>query len=280
MRTLVRCCLCNFIIFIHWCSIASAQLVSIPDSNLKQVILETLNLSDEIPLTQQEMLRLTRLVAKEKQIENLTGLEYATNLTVLRLPQNEASDLTPLAGLMHLRALSIWGNPISDLSPLANLTELSELNLGACRISDITPLTNLTQLQSLSLHYNLIEDLSALAKLTQLTKLHLNNNRIMDVSPLANLANLMALRIGGNSIRDFSPLLGLDLEMVDIDIHMLHELASAEVEIPDPNLERAIREQLILPDGIPVTQLVMKQLTRLDAGDNQIEDLAGLETCY
>ena len=87
----------------------------------------------------------------------------------------------------------------------------------------------------------------------------------------------MDLKLAGNSIRDFSPLLELNLENVDMNIHMLQELASAEVEIADSNLERAIREQLALPDETSLTQLAMKQLTRLDAGDNQIEDLAGLE---
>ena len=299
MMTLARCCMCSFIIFTYWSSTVSAQVVDLPDPNLKQAILETLNLPDEIPLTQQEMLQLTRLNAKEKQIENLTGLEYATNLTDLRLARNEVSNLTPLARLNHLRLLSLWDNPISDLSPLANLTELTGLDLGTCQISDIAPLANLTQLRWLHLHNNQIEDIAPLTKLTrltdlwlqsnkvsdiillgkleQLTELALSHNRIVDVSPLANLVNLIDLKIAGNSIRDFSPLLELNLKNVDIDIHMFQELAAAEVEIPDPNLEHAIREKLVLPDEISLTQADMLQLGNLDASNRQIKDLTGLE---
>ena len=54
--------------------------------------------------------------------------------------------------------------------------------------------------------------------------------------------------------------------------------ASAQViEIPDPNLERTIREALTLPDETPITQLVMSQLIELEAGHKQIADLTGLE---
>ena len=87
----------------------------------------------------------------------------------------------------------------------------------------------------------------------------------------------MDLKIAGNSIRDFSPLFELNLKYIDVDIHMLQELASAKLEITDPNLERAIREQLALPDETVLTQLAMRQLTRLDASNNQIKDLIGLE---
>ena len=78
-------------------------------------------------------------------------------------------------------------------------------------------------------------------------------------------------------ITDFSPLFGLNLERVDIDIHTLQELAFIDVEMPDSNLEYAIREELGLPEDAPLTQLVMYQLTRLGASDSQIEDLTGLE---
>ena len=299
MTILARCWVCSFIIFTYWCSTISAQLVDIPDPNLKQAILETLNLPDETHLTQQEMLRLTRLGAGENQITDSAGLEHATNLTWLALHGNEIQDLSPLAELLNLETLYLWSNPISDLSPIANLIQLRRLDLGGCQISDIAPLANLTQLESLRLHYNQISDITSLtkltrltdlwlqsnqisditplARLTQLTELALSHNRIVDVSPLANLENLMDLKLAGNPIRDFSPLLGLNLEHVDMDIHTLQELADVEVEIPDPNLERAIREKLVLPDEIPVTQLVMKQLTGLDAGNSQIKDLVGLE---
>ena len=57
-----------------------------------------------------------------------------------------------------------------------------------------------------------------------------------------------------------------------------NSIASAQEEwMPDPNLRRAVREALELPDEIPLTQPIMNQLTRLDAADSQIRYLTGLE---
>ena len=300
MTTLARCCVCSFIILIYWCSTVSAQLVDIPDPNLKQAIREALELPDEIPLTQQKMLQLTGLDAKNRQINNLTGLEYATNLQRIAVHRNNISNLKPLADLTQLESLSLWENPISNLSPIANLIQLERLDLGGCQVSDITPLANLTQLAYLTLHYNFriiditlltnltqltelrlsrnrIVDINPLANLTQLTELQLSHNRIVDISPLANLTQLTELTLANNAITDFSPLFELNLKNIDIDIHKLQDLASVIVKIADPNLERAIQEELGMPVETPLTQLVMSQLARLDARDKQITDLTGLE---
>jgi len=47
--------------------------------------------------------------------------------------------------------------------------------------------------------------------------------------------------------------------------------------MPDPNLRRAVREALELPDEIPLTQLEMQRLTSLDAYRKEITDLTGME---
>ena len=52
------------------------------------------------------------------------------------------------------------------------------------------------------------------------------------------------------------------------------------VKIPDPNLESAVREQLLLPPGTPITQQDMLRLDRLYAADAQIESLTGLEYAH
>ena len=179
--------------------------------------------------------------------------------------------------LTALKRIDLAGGQISDISPLANLTQLTSINLRYNHIEDISALTNLNQLTELRLNSNRIVDVSPLANLTLLERLEIHNNSIVDIQPLANLENLMDLKIADNPIRDFSPLLGLNLKNVDIDIHMLQELVSVEVEIPDPNLERAIREELALTDETPLSQAHMLQLNRLEARDSQIKHLTGLE---
>ena len=301
---------------------AHAQIVEIPDPNLRRAVREALTLPDETPITQLVMSQLIELEAGNKQIETLTGLEYATNLKELQLSFNQIQDITPLAGLVNLELLGLIHNPIPDISPVATLTQLESLYLASVRITDLTPLSNLTQLRVLDLQHcrqirditplsnltqlnrleishNQIMDINPLANLTALEKLWIENNQIVDISPLANLAALKELRIennqiidvsplanltqltdltiANNAITDFRPLFGLNLQSMDIDIHSLQELASGEVKISDPNLAHAIREEMGLPSGTPITQLLINQLTSLTAKDYQIADLTGLE---
>lgn len=49
------------------------------------------------------------------------------------------------------------------------------------------------------------------------------------------------------------------------------------VEIPDPNLRQAIRQQLALADDVPITKAIMENLVELGAWRKNIKDLTGLE---
>ena len=64
--------------------IAQAQDAStwMPDSNLRTAVRTSLGLADGEALTQAGMLNLTDLRAARRGISNLTGLAYATNLSV------------------------------------------------------------------------------------------------------------------------------------------------------------------------------------------------------
>ena len=247
----------------------SAQVVDFPDPNLKRAVRETLALPDETPITQTEMLRLKRLTAKEAQIENITGLEHATNLKSLALPVNQIRDITPLINLVNLDFLILRNNPIADLSPLANLTKLTYLNLAGvimtdlaplsnltelrelhvihCQIKDITAVSNLTQLVWLNVSANQIVDISPLANLTALERLDIDNNQITDISPLANLTALERLRIDNNQIVDFSPIQGLSLSDLKYDEVCVLPRSPIQDRIDNRNLP-----SVILPwdDGI------------------------------
>ena len=191
---------------------ARAEVVDIPDSNLRQVLQEALNLPSNAPITQQEMLKLESLDAGgNREITDLTGLEYATNLKRLELYHNPITDISPLAHLTQLEGFNLWGCRIVDLSPLRNLKNLTGIILGNNRISDLSPLSELTNLTFLELESNQISDVRPLAGLTNLTVLQLDRNQIADFSPLASLVNLEELWINYNFGVDISPLAHLNL---------------------------------------------------------------------
>ena len=183
-----------------------AQVVEIPDANLRRAVKEALNLPAGTPITQAAMRDLTSLNVGDLGIADLSGLEFATGLTGLAIFGNQITDLTPITGLTKLEHLLMWVNPISDITPLANLTNLLGLDAGGCHITDITPLANLTQLTGLNLRHNSIVNIDSLANLSLLTELRLNSNAIADVTPLSNLTKLKLLEIQHNNIGDHSPL--------------------------------------------------------------------------
>ena len=98
--------------------------VDIPDPNLRAEIEKDLSTASGAPITTADMKRLYQLIAPKTNIRNLTGLEHATNLTLLDLGNNFISDLSPLKGLTNLRRLELHNNSISDISPLVANTGL------------------------------------------------------------------------------------------------------------------------------------------------------------
>ena len=146
--------------------------VDIPDSNLRAAIETTLGVALSNPIALSEMAALTRLEASNANISDLTGLEFASNLTELELgPERVANQ---------------WrnSNAVTDLSPLASLTRLTRLHLPNNSISDISAVAGLTNLTWLNLWGNPISDISPVVGLTNLTDLYLGGNNISDISPL------------------------------------------------------------------------------------------------
>ena len=207
-------------------------VVHIPDTTLRAAIAEALGKSPNAPITAEEMERLRNLDARSRDIHDLTGLRFATNLDELSLGDNQISDLSPIAGLINLRSLSFPRSNVSDISPLAGLINLRYLAFTETNVSDLSPITKLINLESLSFEgdnvsdlsqiaglINLkyisigwdtsISDLSPLAGLTKLEEIHINAGKVSDLTPLAGLTGLKRLSFQDNNISDISALAGL-----------------------------------------------------------------------
>ncbi len=169
---------------------APAQVVEIPDPNLREAVRAALQLPDGIPITQNGIEQLQELSVWGKGVADLTGIEHAEYIEHLALRGNHITDLSPLENLVYLRVLTLDGNPIADLSPLAKLVNLKTLSLA--NIKTIT-------------------DFSVLANFTKLYRLHLNGTLISDLSPLANLTNIEILRVQETPVTDFTPIQHLNL---------------------------------------------------------------------
>ncbi len=194
----------------------------IPDANLRAAIKIAMGKGPDDPITGFEMAFLSELEAPNSNIRDLTGLEFATGLTILDLGtervgegyvnSNHISDFSLLSGMTNLERLDLGGNSISDLSvlsgALSSLTRLELLYLDNNSISDLSPLSGLTGLTRLYLRNNSISDVSPLSSLINLAGLYLNNNSISDISVLSGLTNLIGLSLSLNNISDISVLSG------------------------------------------------------------------------
>ncbi len=273
---------------------APAQNVTIPDANLRAAIAETLGKEPNSQITRADMAKLTRLEAHNRDIRDLTGLEFATNLgeirandnliedlsplaeltrlNVIEFRHNVISDLSPLAGLINLEWLVVPHNLISDLSPIAELSTLRGTDIAHNAISDFSPLAGLTKLERIWLHENPIADLSDFTGLTSLRGFHSWGTPVLNLSALAELPKLQELDICGGDISDLSPLEELtnlsELYLVGNEITDISPLANLT------NLKRLSLKHNQVQDVSPLAAL--HNLTWIELEDNEILDFSPL----
>ena len=273
-------------------------VVHIPDPNLRAAIAESLGKNPNAPITAEEMERLKELDVSDRGIHDLTGLQFATNLSRLNLRDNRFSNLSPIAGLIQLRRLELDNdNPIqlSDLSPLGGLINLEYLNFSYENVSDLSPLGGLINLKYLHFTDSNVFDLSPLAGLVNLESLGFSRSNVSDMSPVAGLINLKLIRTWGSPISDLSDLAGLTkLEEIDIcggefsdltplaGLTGLKELYLVSNEISDisplrglTGLTRVNLEENNIVDISPLAALT--NLTWLNVTRNQISNLSPLD---
>ena len=116
--------------------------VNIPDTGLRAVIEDSLDKTSGAPITRAEMATLTRLIAPNKTIRDLTGLEFATGLDTLDLSDNNIEDIEPLvnnAGLGTGAAIDLRGNPLNDPSRDVHVPALEARGVAV----HVQPTTNL-----------------------------------------------------------------------------------------------------------------------------------------
>lgn len=228
-----------------------AQTVNFANKKLEKIVCGELGVKP--PVSKTKLLELTDLVVQHEGeeaagIDDLAGIEYATNLKKLFLYDNPIRDLSPLtklknlegmqlsgkyiedisplAKLKNLEWLDLWETQVTDISPLTELKNLEYLTLSRNKISDISPLSELLNLRHLDISYNQVHDIFAVSALKNLESLAVSHNQISDISALSGLSSLRMLHLSSNQIRDISPLVRLtNLEALNIEDNPLNEEA-------------------------------------------------------
>lgn len=178
--------------------------------------------------------RLTELTSLKLADNEITELEFLTpleKLVSLDLSNNQISDITPLAQLKKLRTLHLDNNDIKDFSPLYDLSELTMLTIGGIEVSQSQIKELKTRLPG-CLIYNdeantdIVEvHLGGKTFKSDVTKLDLSDCSITDLSALSVCTSLEELRLSGNYIRDISPLLDIPkLRVLDLSNNMISDI--------------------------------------------------------
>ncbi len=249
------------------------DLVSIPDPNLRAVIERLLDKAPGALITAADMARLTRIVADDAGISNLTGLEAATQLERIEFRRNSISDLSPLRGLIRLNNIKLRGNRITDVSPLADLVRVDWLGLEDNEITDLSPLKGLTRLNGIGISGNPISDVSPLANLTSLEGINAWRTPISDFSSLAKLTRFRWIGFGDDkSISALPSLKGLkSLRRLEINNCSISDLSGlAELT----QLEWLGLNNNQISDISPLRNL--RGLEHLNLNANIIEDVSPL----
>jgi len=173
----------------------SGEVIEFADVNLENAIKEQLGVSRDI--VKSDMDDLFYLDISNAGIQDLSGLENATNLGSLNLQGNNISNIDALQNLHELFDLNLADNPIESFTPLSGLTNLFYLDLTNTGLQDGSVLENLTNLQYLSIDDNPISNISFIQNLRNIYTLYMSNTQIQDISVLQSLPNLMYLYIYG-----------------------------------------------------------------------------------
>ncbi|OAT81614.1 hypothetical protein A6P54_12635 [Bacillus sp. MKU004] len=270
------------------------------NSNLEHVVRKELGI-DEGPLTNLDLMNLTKLVAADQEISDLTGLESAINLASLDLSNNPISDLTPVYSLPALKFLKLSGTDV-DLSSSEVKEKLRVLREKGVKVqtedeslSTSNPVTinkeannkeslNVETDKPVTIEDSRLEnaikgelgiqgrDLFESDMLT-ITSLYLEEKGITSLKGLETAVNLEFIDLRSNSVTDLSPLQNLtkltSLDLYSNGIEDIHPLAALT------NLENLTLWNNNISDISALGGLT--KLTDLDLDTNQISDLKPLE---
>ena len=228
-------------------------------------------------LTLEDMQAVTELNLENKDISDLQGIQYLTNIKKLYLRGNNIKSIEPLKNLTDLEVLALNNNKIEDIKSLSYLKNLVELDLQGNKVTDVSPLKGLAKLKQLSLMNNKVSDISKLGNLVNLEVLVLQNNEISDISALQNLVNLSLLYLSQNKIVDISMLGELNnLEILVLKDNQISDVKGLSGQKALPKLRELYLSNNLITDFSPL-KVLSERLTKyefLDSNNTNINTTA------
>ncbi|WP_271002469.1 LapB repeat-containing protein [Listeria seeligeri] len=165
---------------------AADDIVNIPDPAFKSYLNDLLGQPSTSDITEAQMDTIATITINGGSVSDITGIDYAHNLTSVRIANTQVTDFSLLASLPKLTNISLAGNNITSNSipNLNNLQNLSNLSISPTSL-DNSALTKIN-------------------KIPNLTFLDLDSNySLTDIMPLQSLPNLATLFVQFCGIHDY-----------------------------------------------------------------------------
>ena len=277
---------------------SSDEVISFKDANLKQALLRYDSNGDG-NITKGELAAVTYLYLDEKNISNLSGIEYAVNAKELFMAHNpNLQDIRPLFKLTKLQSINAFDCDILDISGIENMKSLVTVDFRLSeKLSNIKPLFKVNSLQAIYLECNDIQDITGIEQLTHLTKIHIRfNEKLSDIRSLYNISELTEIDLYGCNVSNLKGIEKLkSLQVIDLssnknltDISPLYDLPELETVIADncrilsvKGIDRMKKLQsidLAFSDNLDISPLFgVSQLVRIGASGCAISNLNGIE---
>lgn len=228
----------------------------------------------DTPITKEDLLKVKSLIvveAKSKGIQDVSGLEYMTNLENLTLEEVKLENIKFISDLRQLKSLSITYGELEDIGLLAELENIEFLTLRNNKISDVSPLSQMKKIKMLDLNSNDIKDIKPLFTVTSLRTLTVANNQISNanLTGIEQLKNIKKLSLNNNGLTNIEHITSMK-KLVELD------LAKNELENIEPlsrlsTVQSLNLEENYISDITPLSQLT--GLYDLKLGSNEIRDV-------
>ena len=159
---------------------------------------QALGVAADHVITFGELGSLTSLTCTAAEVDGLSPLELATNLTSLDLRNNYISDISAVSTLTKLTYLDLRNNLVDSLPNLTKLTQLDEVYFDNNLLVDVSRLSGLkSTVDTISLTNNQVTSISPLKSFASISRLWLDQNRITNIDGLDEV-------VGSSSIVDIS----------------------------------------------------------------------------
>lgn len=165
---------------------AAQDNVNIPDPAFKSYLNGLIGQPSTSDITEAQMDTITAITINGGSVSDITGIDYAYNLTSVRIANTQVTDFSLLASLPKLTNISLAGSNItsSSIPNLNNLQNLTNLSISPASL-DNSALTKIN-------------------KIPNLTFLDLDSNySLTDIMPLQSLPNLVTLFVQFCGIHDY-----------------------------------------------------------------------------